>query len=66
MGAYHLIVHNPFGSYQKGAHIRDDAELERVLAGPNHRDVLRIAAVGVVSGTAPAPADVTPAQGAHA
>jgi len=61
MGAYHLIVHNPFGSYQKGAHIRDAAEVARVLAGPNRRDVLRIAPVGDET---PAPAPAPHAEGA--
>ncbi len=46
MGTYHLIVHNPFGSYGKGAHIRDAAEVALVLAGPHQENVLRIAAVG--------------------
>ncbi len=46
MGAYHLIVHNPFGAYGKGAHIRDAAEVALVLAGPHEANVLRIAALG--------------------
>ncbi len=62
MGAYHLIVHNPFGSYQKGAHIRDATEVARVLTGANHRDVLRIAALEAPTTSA----EATSAQGVHA
>jgi hypothetical protein len=46
MAAYHLIVHNPFGPYPKGAHITDAAEVERILAGPHHPNVRRIAPIG--------------------
>jgi hypothetical protein len=46
MAAYHLIVHNPFGVYQKGAHIRDAAEVERILASSKRGNVHRIPPVG--------------------
>jgi hypothetical protein len=54
MAAYHLIVHNPFGAYQKGAHIRDAAEVARVLASSNRVNVHRIAPVGEPVPSAPA------------
>jgi hypothetical protein len=60
MAAYHLIVHNPFGAYPKGAHIRDVAEVERILAGPNRANVHRIAPVGEPV-SPPTPVTETPA-----
>ena len=40
---FHLIVIHPFGTYGKGAHIADAAEIEAVLAGENAGACNRIA-----------------------
>jgi hypothetical protein len=53
MGACHLIVHNPFGPYGKGAHISDASEVARVLAGPHCDNVLRVAPIGESEAAAP-------------
>ena len=60
MGAFHLIVHNPFGSYGKGTHISDAAEIQSVLDGPHSCNVLRIPAI-----EAPAPVEPTGAAAEH-
>ena len=46
MGAYHLIVHNPFGPYAKGAHVSDPAEVSRILESALHVNVHRIVPPG--------------------
>ncbi len=45
MNSPHLIVHNPFGNYSKGALITDPAEVQRVLSGDNRAHVHRIVPV---------------------
>ncbi len=46
MSTYHLIVHNPFASYQKGALISDPTEVQRILESDHHANVHRIQPVG--------------------
>jgi hypothetical protein len=40
---FHLVVVHPFGTYSKGAHITDAAEIDAVLAGENAGACNRIA-----------------------
>ncbi len=42
MSNYNLIVHNPFGTYAKGALITDSAEVQRILTSENRSHVHRI------------------------
>lgn len=48
---FHLTVAQPFGKYERGAHISDQAEAAEILAGPHkHNVVQRIASAEHVSG----------------
>lgn len=39
----HLIVIHAFGAYRRGDEITDAAEIERVLASENAKDVVKVA-----------------------
>jgi hypothetical protein len=56
MSDFHLIVHNPFGGYAKGALISNATEVQRILSGDNRANVHRIVPVA----TAQPPASEKP------
>lgn len=41
---YSLVVRHAFDQYRKGDMIRDQAAIERVLAGANHHNVHKVVA----------------------
>lgn len=44
MGIHHVTVVRDFGSYTRGQHIEDDAEIERILAGEMRNHVVKVLA----------------------
>lgn len=57
MSHYHLTATQDFGSYKRGAHIEDAAEVERILASEHRMHVVKVAA-----DRKPAPAPVAAAE----